>query len=103
MQSFDLSRFSACTVKTPKIVDLMRLPEFRARLDAYTGVVDDQWLYQTACKVEKQLRLSKDSAARILRDYGESSLAGRQEKYRLCHNAVKYMRRTLSICAENDF
>lgn len=103
MRSFDLSRFSACTIKIPKIVDLMRLPEFRARVDAYDGTIDDQWVFQTAVKVEKQLYTSRALADRILQNYGEAALHWRLEKYRLCHNAVKYMRRMLENGKGNGF
>lgn len=96
MYHADLSRFEACTIKKPKLVDLMRIPEFRARVDAYEGVIDDLWVLQTTRKVEKQLRLTDDYAKAVIEQYGIESLRKHNQKHYYCRRALAYLERTVS-------
>lgn len=91
MYPVDLSPFVDCTIPRVKLVDLMLLPEFRARLNAYDGRVDDAWVCRTAQKVEKQLRTSPNLAQRIIVQHGEESLRRRRAKQHRCHGVVKYL------------
>lgn len=93
MYSNDLSRFDSCTIKKAKLGDLMRLKEFRARVDAYHGQITDEWVCATARKVERQLYVSEESAKRIEEQYGKEALKKRLRKRHFCHKAVCYLER----------
>ena len=96
MYQVDLSRFEACTIKKPKLCDLMRLKEFRAHVDAYHGQITDQWVLATTKQVEQELRTSEQLAKHILDAYGVEALRKRKRKHHYCKKAVLYLERSVN-------
>ena len=95
MYQADLSRFRACTIKTPKLVDLMRIPEFRRHVDAYNGEIDDLWVLHTARVVEQELQLTDSAAKHIIETYGLESLRKHKRKRYYCRRVLTYLEKVV--------
>lgn len=93
----NLSRFQACTIKTPVLVDLMRMKEFRKCVDAYSGTIDDIWVLHTARQIERQMRMTDECAKYVIEQYGIESLRKHNRKSYKCRHIIRYLERTLTI------
>lgn len=96
MQSFDLSRFHQCSIRPILLVDLLRLPEFRAALDNYTGIVTDAWVIRTAERIERDLRSTPEYVEKIIVTYGVDGFHKHQNKQIRCHKTLKKIRKELA-------
>lgn len=97
MQSFDLSRFSACSIRPVKLYELLRVREFRERVDAYHGDITDEWVLRTAKKVERNLCPSPEYRDKLIQTYGIDSYERRYSKYRRFHRILKQISKELNI------
>lgn len=91
MYQVDLSRFSNCTIRPVKIVNLMRLKEFRSYVDSFDGEITDEWVVKTAIKTNKKLFTSPKFYQKIREKYGDEAVEMRKKRYRFCHNTVRYL------------
>ena len=105
MQSFDLSRFAACSIRPVKLYELLRVREFRERVDAYHGDITDEWVLRTAQKVDSRLRPSPEYKEKLIQCYGREGYEKRRNKARRFHRIVKQIRQALESenCKGNGF
>lgn len=89
MFQVDLSRFSACTIRHVKLVELMHFPEFRQYVDEYYGEITDAWVLSTARRMEKDLHSTPEYAAYLIQKYGYVGYERHRQKYMKCHRLVK--------------